>query len=179
MTVAAERSLLVRTRVRSNNSSASADVMAGRIVRDAAAEAVHSSNGRRNSSVLRSSSPRLRKPRASGRDGVAVAAAAEIAARNRLRIRTPALRNSSSRASRVLRGSRVLLARRRQRVRMPRGERRLRVRKATDRNAAAVFAVAGAVVGAGRKALRQRRSHAETRGRGERQKTPPRLRVSA
>jgi hypothetical protein len=47
---------------------------------------VHSSNVRRNSSDLRSSSPRLRKPRGSGREGAAVAVVAEIAARNPLRM---------------------------------------------------------------------------------------------
>lgn len=129
--------------------------MAGRVGRDAAAEVVHSSNGRRNSSVLRSSSLRLRKPRGSGREGAAGVAAAEIAARNRLRIQTPALRNSSN--NRGLRANRVLLGRRRLRVRTPRAERQRRVRKATDRNGAAVFAVAGAAAGAGRKALRPQR----------------------
>jgi len=130
--------------------------MGGRIVRDAAAEVVHSSNVSRNNSVLRSSRPRLRKPRVSGRDGVAGVAAVEIAARNRLRIRTLALRNSSN--NRVRRASRVLLARRRLRVRTPKVERQRRVRKAMDRNGAVVFAVAGVVAGADRKALRQRLS---------------------
>ena len=153
MTAAAERSLPVRMRVRNNSSSASVDAMDVRIVRNAVA-AVRSSNVRRNSSsVLRNSSPRRRKPRGSGREGAAGVAAAEIAEKNRFRIRTRVLRNSSNR---VRRANRVLLARRRPRVRMPR-ERRRRVRKATDRNAAAVFAAAGAVVGAGRKALRRQR----------------------
>jgi len=163
MSAEAERSLPVPTRVRSNSSSASVVAMAGRIVRDAAA-AVHNSNGRRNSSVLRSSSPRLRKPRASGRESVAVAGAAEIAAKNPLRMRTRPLRNSSS--NRVRRASRVRRDRRRPHVRMPRERQRL-VRKVMDRNGAAVFGVAGVVAAADRKALRRLRSHAETRGRGE------------
>jgi len=148
-------------RVRSNSSSASVDAMGVRIDRDAVA-VVRNSNDRRNSSVLPSSSPRLRKPRGSGREGVGVVAAAEIAAKSRLRIRTPALRNSNNNRGR--RASRVLPARRRRRVRTPRVERQRRVRKATDRNGAAVFDAAVAVVGAvGRKALRRLRSHAETR----------------
>jgi hypothetical protein len=84
MNAAAERSLRVRTRVRSNSKGASVDAMAVRSVRDAVA-VVHNSNVRRNSNVLRSNSPPLRKPRGSGRESVAVAAAAEVAAKNLLR----------------------------------------------------------------------------------------------
>jgi hypothetical protein len=72
---------------RSSNNSASVGAMDGHSVRNAVA--VRSSNDRRNNSVLRSSSPRrLRKPRASGRGVVAGVVAAEIAAKNPLRIRT-------------------------------------------------------------------------------------------
>jgi hypothetical protein len=124
-----------------------------------AAEAVRSSNGRLNSSALRSSSPRLRRPRGNGRDAAAGVDAAAIAAKNRLRIRTLPLRNSSSHARRA---NRVLLVRRKPRVRMLR-ERRRRVRKAMVRNGAAVFVVAGvAAVAADRKALRPRRSYASS-----------------
>jgi hypothetical protein len=175
MSAAAERNRRVPTRVRRNSSRASVDAMGVRSVRNAAV-VVRKRNVRRNSSVLRSSSPRLRKPRVSGRESVAVVAAAEIAARNPLRIRTLPLRSISNRVRRV---SRVLLGRRKPRVRLlPRV--RLRVRKAMDRNGAAVFGAAGAVVGADRKALRRRRSHAETRGRGERHRhsASPRLRVN-
>jgi hypothetical protein len=107
----------MRVRSNSNSSSASVDATGVRIVRNAAV-VVRSSNDRRNSSGLPSSSPRLRKPRASGREGVAVVAVAAIVAKSRLRIRTPALRNSSNNRGR--RASRVLPARRRPRVRMPR-----------------------------------------------------------
>jgi hypothetical protein len=54
---------------------------------------------------------------------------------------------------------------------MPRALRR--VRKVMDRNGAAVFGVVGAVVAADRKALRRRRSHAETRRRGDAEKNNP------
>ncbi|HEV7488548.1 MAG TPA: hypothetical protein VGQ65_22980 [Thermoanaerobaculia bacterium] len=163
MSAAAEQSLPVRMRVRSNNSRASVDAMGVRSVRNAAV-VVRKRNDRRNSSALRSSSPRLRKPRGSGRESVADVVAAEVAARNPLRIRTLPLRSSNS--NRVRRANRVLLGRRKRRVRiLPRVQRR--VRKVMDRNGAGVFGVAGAVVGADRKALRRRRSHAERRGRGE------------
>jgi hypothetical protein len=85
MSAAAERSPRVQTRVRCNSSRASVDGMAVRSVRNAAA-VVRKRNVRRNSSVLRSSSPRLRKPRGSGRESVAVVVAAEVAARNPLRM---------------------------------------------------------------------------------------------
>jgi hypothetical protein len=83
MSAAAERSLRVRTRVRSNSSRASVDAMGGLSVRSAAV-VVRNSNARRNSSVLRSSSPRLRKPRGSGWESGADVAVAEVAAKNPL-----------------------------------------------------------------------------------------------
>lgn len=134
--------------------------MAVRSVRNAAA-VVPSNNDLRNSSVLRSSNPRLRRPRGSGRESVAGVVAAEIAGKNPLRIRVLSRRNS-----RAHRASRVLPDHRRPRVRMPR-ERQRRVRKAMDRNAVVVFGVAGVVV-ADRRVLRRLRSHAESRSRGER-----------
>jgi hypothetical protein len=133
--------------------------MAVRSVRNAAA-VVPSNNDRRNSNVLRSSNPPLRRPRGNGRESVAGVAAAEIAGKNPLPIRVLPHRSSSAH-----RASRVLLDHRRPRVRMPR-ERRRRVRRVMGRNAVVVFGVAGVVVG-DRKALRRRRSHAETRGRGK------------
>jgi len=166
MIAAAERNLRVRMGVRSNSSRASVDAMGVRSVRNAAV-VVRKRNVRRNSNVHRSSSPRLRKPRGSGRESVAVVVAAEVAARNPLRIRTLPLPSSNNR---VRRANRVLLGRRKPRVRLSREHQR-RVRKAMDQNGAAAFGVAGAVVGADRKALRRRRSHAETRGRGEKPAT--------
>jgi len=154
MIAGAAASLRGRKGVRS--SSASADAMAVRNVRNAAEVVVRSSNGRLSSSVLHNSSPRLRRPRGNGREGVAGVVAAEIAAKSRLRIRTLPLR-SSNRVSRGRRANRVLLARHKRRVRMPREHRR-RVRKVTVRNGAVVFAVVEVVGAAGRKALRRRHS---------------------
>ncbi len=142
-----------------SNSSANADAMDVRGV-NSAVVVIRNRNGRRNSSVHPSSSRRLRRPRASGREGVAAGAVAEVAAKNRIR----RLRNNSS--NRVRRANR---GRRKPRVRMPRV--RHRARKVTDQNGAAVFDAAEAVAAADRKALRRRRSHAETRGPGERLQT--------
>ena len=159
MSAVAERSLPVRTHVRDNSRNANVDAMGGRNGRSAGAVArSRSNNVRRNSSVRRSSRPRLRKPRGSGPESVAGAAAVEIVAKNRLRIRMLRLRSSS----RVLRANRGLPARRRRRVQLPR-ERRRRVRKVTGRNAGAVFGV-DAVAVADRKALRRQRSHARLTG---------------
>jgi hypothetical protein len=95
--------------------------------------------------------------------------------KNPRRMRTLVFHSSNS--NRVHRASRVRLGRRKRRVRLPR-ERRRRVPKVMDRNGVGVFGAGVAVVGAvGRKARRRRRSHAETRGRGEKQPTP-RLRVN-
>lgn len=159
MSAAAERSLPVPTRVRSNSRRASVDAMGVRSVRNAAA-VVRSSNVRRSSSAHCNSRPRLRKPRASGQESVAVGAAAEIAARIPLRIRTRPLRSSNN--NRVLLASRVLRDPRKPPVRIrPRVQRR--DRKVMDRNDAVVFAVGGAVVVADRKALRLRRSRPRLR----------------
>ena len=150
MSGAAEESLRGPTCVRRNSSRANVDAMAVRNVRNAAV-VVRSSNDRRNSSGHRSSKRRHRKPRESGREGVAGVVAAAIAAKSRLR--TLPRRNSNS--NRVLRASRVLLGRRKPRVRMPR-ERQLRVRKVMVRKSVAVFGGVEAAVVAGRKALRRR-----------------------
>jgi hypothetical protein len=161
----AARSLRVRMGVHSNSSSASVDATGVRSVRNAAAVA-RSSNVRRNSSVHRSSKWRHRKPRGSGREDAASVAAEEIAAKQQPRIRM--LRPRSNSSNRVRLASRVRLAHRKPRVRIPKVDRRRRVRKAKDRNAAAVFGGVG-VVGAGvPRARRRLRSHAETRRRGER-----------
>jgi hypothetical protein len=116
MSAAAERSLRVRMRVRNSSSRASVDAMGARNGRNAAV-LVRNRNVRRNSSAFRSSRPPVRKPRASGRPDVGGVVAVEIVAKS-LRFRTLPLRNSSS--NRVRRANRVLLARRRPRVRMPR-----------------------------------------------------------
>jgi len=139
--------------------------MGVRSVRNAAA-VVRSSNDRRKHNALRSRSRQRRKPRRSGREGVAGVAAAEIAAKNRLRIRALPLRNSSNN-NRVHRANRVLPARRRLRVRirMPRAQRR--GRKVTVRNGAGVFGDAGAVVAEDRRALRRRHSERQRLSRGD------------
>jgi hypothetical protein len=174
----AARSLPVRTRVR-NSSSASVDAMDVRSVHNAAA-VVHSSsnsNVRHSNSVHRGSRRRRRKPRGSGLEDAGSVAVEEIAAKKPPRIRMlPRRSNSSNRGPRA---SRVRPARLKPRVRMPRVERQRRVRKARVRNGADVFGDVGVVVAGVPRARRRLRSHAETRRRGERQQTTPRLRGSA
>jgi len=150
MIAAAAAVLRVRKDVRSNNSSASVDAMVVRNVLRAAED--HSRNVRRSNSDRRSNRLRHRKPRESGRDGVA-AVAAGAGEKSPLRIQAP-----PPRSSRGHRASRVLPARRRPRVRIRNPERR--VPRAKAQNDVAASAVAGGAVAG----LRKARNCRATRG---------------
>jgi hypothetical protein len=102
-----------------NNSSASVDAMAVLNGRSEAQD--RSSNARLSSSVPRSNSHPLRKPRENGRDAAVAGVVAALDPRELLRIRMP---SRSSRSSLGLRASRGLHVRHKRRVRILRSRAR-------------------------------------------------------